>query len=186
MKIKDSLHNLHKVNFVDFESSLFFNTSARHERHERHDCDTIETGATRVLHERHECDTSATRTTQVWHEWKILVLITTQVKTYFHTSILAIWWKITRRGTISEMPHSHAEMRLKSPSQKLSFVMGKAISKGYTLDCSCNFLARSRTVTHSNIASFSMKTTLYKTNNILFSKNYWKLGKMKACFWKNI
>ena len=39
-----------------------YNTSARHERHE---CDTSATGATRVLHERHECNTSATRTTRV-------------------------------------------------------------------------------------------------------------------------
>ena len=34
-------------------SSLFYNTSVRHERHA--------TGAKRVLHEWHECDMSATR-----------------------------------------------------------------------------------------------------------------------------
>ena len=35
------------------------------------------------------CDTSATRTTQARHEWKIL--ITTRLKTYFHTPIFTIW-----------------------------------------------------------------------------------------------
>ena len=35
------------------------------------------------------------------------------------------------------MPRSHANMRLKSASQKLNFVMVKAILKFYTLDCSC-------------------------------------------------
>ena len=35
-----------------------------------------------------------------------------------------------------EMPHSHAKMRLKSAPQKLNFLMAKAISKSYTLNCS--------------------------------------------------
>ena len=35
-------------------------------------------------------NTSGTQTTRVWHEWKDLILITTQVKTYFHTIFLAI------------------------------------------------------------------------------------------------
>ena len=34
-----------------------------------------------------------------------------------------------------EMPLSHAKMRLKSAPQKLNFLMGKDISKNYTLDC---------------------------------------------------
>ena len=70
------------INFPrDFRSSLIYNTSVRHE------CNT---NATRVLHEWHECDTSATRTTQVRHEWKILILIMTRVKTYFHTPTFTI------------------------------------------------------------------------------------------------
>ena len=69
-------------------SSLFYNTSARYKWHE---CDTNDMSATRVKHERHECDTSTTRTTWVRHESEILILITTQVKTYFHTPILATW-----------------------------------------------------------------------------------------------
>ena len=94
-------------------SSLIYNTSIRHEQHEcnenatrvQHECNTSNTSATRVKHEQRECntsatrilrkrneyDTSATRTTQVWHEWKVLTLITTLVKAYFHTLIFAIW-----------------------------------------------------------------------------------------------
>ena len=41
------------------------------------------------------------------------------------------------KNSFLEMPHSHAKMRLKSAPQKLNFVMAKAISKSYTLDCSC-------------------------------------------------
>ena len=56
---------------ASFWSSLFYNTSSRHERHEL----------------RHKCDTISTWTTRVWHKWKILILIKTQVKTCFHTLI---------------------------------------------------------------------------------------------------
>ena len=42
------------------------------------------------------------------------------------------------------------------------------------------FSARSRIVTHSNAASFSIKTILFETSNIIFSINYWKLGKMNV------
>ena len=92
------------VNFwVSVGSSLIYNTSARHEPHEcdtsdknatrlRHESDTSDTSetgvqqecntsATQVLHERHECDTSEA----------FLILITTRVKTYFHTLILTLW-----------------------------------------------------------------------------------------------
>ena len=83
-------------------SSLFYNMSARHERHEcdtndtsatrvRHEQNEYDTSETRVLHQRHECDTSAKKTIRVRQEWEVLILITTRVKTYFHTPILAIW-----------------------------------------------------------------------------------------------
>ena len=39
---------------------------------------------------------------------------------------------------------------------------------------------------HINVASFLIKTILCENTNILFSKNYWKLGKMSARFLKNI
>ena len=54
--------------------NLFYNTLNRHERHE---CDTN--------------DTTATRKTRGRHERKILILIPTRTKTYFHSSVLAIW-----------------------------------------------------------------------------------------------
>ena len=41
------------------------------------------------------------------------------------------------KNYLLEMPRSHAKMRLKSAPQKLNFLMAKAISKSYTLDCSC-------------------------------------------------
>ena len=41
------------------------------------------------------------------------------------------------KNYLLEMPRSHAKMYLKSAPQKLNFVMVKAISKSYTLDCSC-------------------------------------------------
>ena len=122
-------------------SSINYNTSARHERHER---DTNETSATRVLHERHECDTSATRTTQVRHEWKVLILIVTRVKTFLHPYIYYVASErlqgeeqFRSKNYLLEMPCFHAKMRLKSAPQKLDFLMTKTISKSCTLDCSC-------------------------------------------------
>ena len=84
------------------------------------------------------------------------------------------------------MPSSHAKIRLKSAPQNLNFVIAKAISKIYTLDLTVNVLARFHIVTQSNTVSFSIKIILCETNNILFSQNYWKLGKMNAIIWKNI
>ena len=66
---------------INFRSSLIYNTSARHERHE---CDTSDTCATQVRHESYMNDTSATRV-------KNFFLITTRVKTYFHTLIFTLW-----------------------------------------------------------------------------------------------
>ena len=71
-------------------SSLIYNTSARHEQHE---CDTGNTSETRPT----RCNTSTTQTTRVRHECytndtiAILILITTQVKTYFYTPIFITW-----------------------------------------------------------------------------------------------
>ena len=45
------------------------------------------------------------------------------------------------------------------------------------------FFARKK---NSYAASFSIKAILCENTNILFSKNYWKLGKMNARFWKNM
>ena len=48
-----------------------------------------------------------------------------------------------------------------------------------------NALGRSRIVAQYNAASFSVKAILCENTTILFSKNYWKLGKMNARFWKS-
>ena len=108
-----------------------YNTNARHEQHE---CDTSDTNATQV---RSKCDTSQ----------KIWILITTRVKTYFHIPIFTIWEvkDYKERNNLIKvrplaMPHSQAKIRLKSVPQKLDFAMVKAVSKSYTLDCSCKFL----------------------------------------------
>ena len=41
------------------------------------------------------------------------------------------------KNYLLEMPRSHAKMRLKSVPQIMNFVMTKALSKSYTLGCSC-------------------------------------------------
>ena len=94
------------------------------------------------------------------------------------------------KNYLLELPRFHAKMLWKVHHK--NFIMVKAISKSYALHCTAHYIvasntiARSRIVTHSSIDSFSIKTILCETNNILFSKNYWKLVKMNAGFWKNI
>ena len=41
------------------------------------------------------------------------------------------------KNYLLEMSCFHTKMRLKSAPQKLNFLMAKAISKSFTLDCSC-------------------------------------------------
>ena len=114
-------------------SSLFYNTIARHERHERHECNTNAIQTARVQDER--------------EEFKNFDFDKTHVTTYFQISILTIWQmkhykerdnfilRITFSKCLVPMPKLH----LKSASQKLNFVMTKAISKSYPLDCSCKY-----------------------------------------------
>ena len=117
-------------------------TSATRTTRIQYESDTSDTSETRV---RQKCDTSTTQTTRVKNFDK---LTTTLVKTYFYTLISTLLYgerKTTSRGTISfhsknyllEIPRFHAKMRLKSASQKLNFLMGKAVSKRCILDCSC-------------------------------------------------
>ena len=47
--------------------------------------------------------------------------------------------KFHSKNYLLEMPCSYAKMRLKSSPEKLNFVMEKAISKSYALDCSCKY-----------------------------------------------
>ena len=44
------------------------------------------------------------------------------------------------KNYLLEMPCSHVKMQLKSAPEKLNFLRTKAISKSYTLDCSCKCL----------------------------------------------
>ena len=43
------------------------------------------------------------------------------------------------KNCLLEISRFHAKMHLKSATQKLNFVMTKAISNSYTLDCSSKF-----------------------------------------------
>ena len=89
--------------YSEVRSSLIYNTSARYERHE---CQTSDTSGTRVRHERHECNTQVqhkgctndTSATRVLHERhgcdtneKNLILIITQINTYFQIPLFTIW-----------------------------------------------------------------------------------------------
>ena len=157
-------------------------------RHERHKCDTSETLATGVWHKCYTNDTSATRV-----KWKILILITTRLKTYFHTPIFTIWQvKYDKEGNTFIRRTIFWKYLVatfeKCTTKNWTFFMEKYISTSYTLDCSCTLmpLHGSRIVTHSNAASFSIKTILCEKTNILLCKTYWKLGKMNAKFSKNI
>ena len=43
------------------------------------------------------------------------------------------------KNHLLEVPRSHPKMCLKSAPQKLNFAVTKAISKPYTLNCSCKY-----------------------------------------------
>ena len=110
------------------------------------------TSATQV---RRKCGTSATLMKRVQHKCYANNTSATQVKNFDfdnHTSknIFShhcIYYMASERLQGEEQFHSknyllkmscfHAKMRLKSASQKLNFLMEKAISKSCTLDCSC-------------------------------------------------
>ena len=79
-------------------SSLFYNTSARHERRE---CNTNDTSPIRGQHEQHECNMSETGATWVPHECNTNDMSVARVKNFdfdndtseniFSHPILAIW-----------------------------------------------------------------------------------------------
>ena len=112
-------------------SSLIYNTSARHERHE---CETGATFATRLLHKRQECDTSEKfdfdndTCKNIFSHPYIYYMASERLQgqEQFHT-----------KNYLLEMSCFYAKMRLKSARQKLNFLMAKAISNSCTLDCSC-------------------------------------------------
>ena len=110
---------------------------------------------------RHECDTSVTQVRQERHEYNTKDTIMAQAKnfdfdydtgenlflypyiSYIPNGRLQGKEQFHSKNFLLEMLHSHTKMCLKSASQKINFVMAKAISKIYTLDysseCSCTF-----------------------------------------------
>ena len=159
------------------------NTNVTPVQHEQHEYDTSEARATRV---QHKCDTSATRTTRVWHEWKTLILITTQVKTFFHTSTFTTWQVKDYKERSNFILRTTFWKRLDSIpnafencATKTELFNGKRYIKKLYIRLSLSFdaHARSRIATHSNAVSFLIKAILCENTNILFSRNCWKLGK---------
>ena len=119
----------------------------------QHECDTSDTSETRTTALQHKCGTSATRTIRVRHERKILILITTRVKTYFHTLIFTIWQVSNYKernnfilGTTYWKCLVPCQNAFKKSTTKTKLFNGKAISKSCKLDCSCKC---PRTFVHS-------------------------------------
>ena len=125
----------------------------------QHKCNTSVILMTRG---RQECYTNDSSETRV----KKFDLITTRVKTYFHTLISATWQakdykdrkNLILRTTFSKCLFSMPKCVLKSAPQKLNFLMEIATSKRCTLDCSYKC---SCTFPHS-----------YAQQRLIFDKNY--------------
>ena len=118
----------------NWQTSLIYNTSARHEGHERN---TSDTNASRGLHYQHEWDTSDTSATQMWHKCYTNDTSATRVKnfdfdkdtsknmfshsySYFMASErLQEEEKLHFKNYRFRIPRFHAKMRLKSAPQKL-------------------------------------------------------------------
>ena len=147
-------------------SSLFYITSARHERHEcdpndtsasqttrvQHEWDTSDTSATRVRHEcdtsatrvlleRHKCDTSATRGKNFDFDNNTSeIMLSHPYISYMANERLQEKEQFHSKNYLLEIRRSDAKMHLKSAPQKLNFVMAKAASKSYTLDFFYHFI----------------------------------------------
>ena len=155
-------------------------TNATRVRHAQHKCNTSETWATsvgtsetRVLHERHECDTSE----KIWFDNN------TSKNIFSHPYI---YYTVSERLQGEEQFHSkYYVWKCLIPCQNL-FEKFTTKTELFNWKLDIDDLARSRIGTHSNAASFLIETILCESTNILFSKNYWKLGKMNAKFSKNI
>ena len=117
--------------------SLFYNTTARNERHE---CDMSATWMTRVRHEWHTNDTNATRVKNFdFHNNTIENIFSHPYNNYMANERLQREEQFHFKNYLLEMYRSHAKMRWKSAPQKLNFVIAKAIPKSYTLECSCKY-----------------------------------------------
>ena len=128
---------------------------------------TSDTSMIRAARVRHACNTSEIRTTWVWHECHkkdtsehecyTNDMSVTRVKSfdfdsdtsenifshlyvsYMENERLHGEEQFNSKSYLLEMPRFHAKMYFKSPQWILNFVMTKAISKSYTLDCSSKF-----------------------------------------------
>ena len=113
--------------------------------------DRSDTSAIGVIQEQHDCDTSE----------KVLILITTRLKTYFHIPISTIW-KVKhykeRNNFILSTTFANASFPCQNAFEncttKTELRSGKSYIKKLYI---ANSLASSRIVTHSNAASFLMK-----------------------------
>ena len=112
-------------------SSLIYNMSARHERHE---CNTSETRTTQV---RHECYTNDTSPTRVKNFNFGKNIYSHPYIYYMTTEILQGEEQFNTKNSFLEMSRFPAKIRWESAPRKLNFLMAKAISKSWTLDCSC-------------------------------------------------
>ena len=114
-------------------------------RHEQHECDRSAPRTTRVRHEPLECNASATwvKNFDFDNEASENIFSHSCIR-YMANERLQGEVQFHSKNYLSEMFCSHTKMPLKSASDKLNFVMAKAISKSYTLDyrckCSCTFL----------------------------------------------
>ena len=154
-----------------------------------------------MWHERDEYNTSATHATWVRHEWKILILITTRVKTYFCTVLFTIWktgfaqvqillaacWKFARVRISDNGPDGNKAMPFVSQPYHKNFIWRTTFWKCLVSMPKCIYKMhhKNHKKFFNNVAPFSIKTILCEYTNILFSKSHWKLGKMNARFWKN-
>ena len=98
-------------------------------------CDT---SATQVRHECYTNDARATRLQNFDFDNGTSKNIFSHLYIYYMASErLQGDEQFHSKNYLLEMPRSHAKMRLKSAPQKLNFFMAKAVSKSYTLDCTC-------------------------------------------------
>ena len=104
----------------------------------RHEFNISETRATRVRQEGCTNNTSATREKKTNFDNYISGNIFSHPYiSYMAMERLQREEQFHSKNYFLEMPCSYVKMRLKNKPRKMNIVMVKAISKGYTLDCSC-------------------------------------------------
>ena len=104
-------------------------------------CYTNDTSATRVRHECYTNDKIATRVKNFDFDNDTGKNIFSYPYIYYMASErLQREEQFHTKNYLLEMSRFHTKMRLKSAPQKLNLLMAKAISKSFTLDCSCKCL----------------------------------------------